>query len=365
MDKNYNEYIFKYINGNVSEEEAKELEQQDDFMKKVITISRNKKFYEKASDKVKGDGEFVLKIIDMFKDDHGFIAMVGELFYELNDYDSKRIFEVTVALTRVYKETQDDILFDFYNRSEGFYKSVLHSIRQELMEMEDPEERAMLGEGFGFVNVSYSDSELTREFIAERLTEDLLLNNPMYEFEELVHYINPLKDKIPDGYERRFIFEYLTSVDKELGNFLGLHPRLTDKYIPMLVEVKDNWDNYLEELNTYKLQQVQDEMERYIVEKNLSYDMMELYRGMIDLSKRRDKIYKYLPAEELNDKTYKRVDMSQLSLPEYGFVTHMIKYMDDAFEEDVPYDDMELVNNYYEKPIENVSSIKPYLKKRD
>ena len=26
MDKNYNEYIFKYINGNVSEEEAKELE---------------------------------------------------------------------------------------------------------------------------------------------------------------------------------------------------------------------------------------------------------------------------------------------------------------------------------------------------
>ena len=35
MDKNYNEYIFKYINGNVSEEEAKELENGVQLMKDI------------------------------------------------------------------------------------------------------------------------------------------------------------------------------------------------------------------------------------------------------------------------------------------------------------------------------------------
>ena len=106
-------------------------------------------------------------------------------------------------------------------------------------------------------------------------------------------------------------------------------------------------------------------MERYINENKLSYDMMDLYRGMIDLSKQRDKIYRCLPAEELNETDYRRVDTSKLSIPEYGFVKHMVQFMNEIFDMDVEYNDMESVDYYNGQPKGNVTSIKPYLKKRD
>lgn len=361
MEKSYSQYIFKYINGDLSDEDRKMLENDDEFMKKVITLSRNKKYYDKASDNVKSNGNFVLKLIDTFSYDHGFLAKVGKTFFKLNKRDSKGEVEVAIELTKIYNETQDEVLHEFYEQSEDYYKNILDKIRRELMAMEDPDEREALGEGFGFANASFCDSDIAREFVASRLTQDLLLDNPMYDFEELVHYYISSLKQIPDGLERRFIFDYLKGCDQELANFLGLHPSIVDKYIPMVIEVKQNWDNYLNELNAYKLQQVHDEMERYIVENNLSYDMMELYRGMIDLSVRKEKIYNYLPLEELGNADYRAVNISKMDIPEYKFVRHMVQYMDDLFERDAPYD-MILADDYYEEPKGNVASIKPFLK---
>ena len=359
----YDKFVFQYINGTLEPRDVHFLEQQDEFMKKVITLTRDKKYFDKLPDRVKRDGDFILELIDMFKDDHEFLAMMGEEVLSLKNYESREVMEITVTLSNLYEETQDEVLYDFYDRGECYFRSIEEDIRKEIMAETDYYERKNLGEGFILTDMSFHDSPITKEFVAKKTTEELLMNHPMYEFEELVHFYNTSKTCIIDGQERKFIFDYIKEEDKALADYLGIHPALTDKYIPMVKDVKENWDNYLQVINEDKLEQVNDEMERFIVENNLSYDMMDLYRGIIDLSVNRNKIYKYLPIEELNKKDYKKVDYSKMDIPTLRFVRHMTTYLNDVFDKDVPYDDMELVDENL-KEMDNVISIKPFIKNK-
>lgn len=355
----YDKYIFQYVNGMLEPRDVHFLEQQDDFMKRVISFTKDKKYYEKLPSGVKKDGKFAQELIDMFDYDHEFLTVIGQNFLDPKSVKSEDEIEVIVKLSDIYEETLDDVLHEFYSEGEDFYKGEENRIRRKIMAEQDYYERKRLGEGFELVEMT---SPKIREFIAKKMTEKMFLDHPSLEFEEIVHYYNTSKTCIIDGQERKFLFDYVKEEDKALADYLGLHPRLTDKYIPMLKEVKRNWDNYLEILNEDKLEQVKEEMNRFIEENNLFCDMIDLYRGIIDLSINRNKILKYLPVEELNKKDYKKVDYSTMDIPTLRFVKHMTTYLDEAFDKDVPYDDMvDIYNNSNEK--DNIISIKPFIKK--
>jgi hypothetical protein len=133
----------------------------------------------------------------------------------------------------------------------------------------------------------------------------------------------------------------------------------------MIKDAEDNWDNYLKNINLDKIDQVNEEMNRYIEENNLNPEVKELYRGIVDNTNNKGKIYKY---SDFKNEKYKKVDLSKISIPELRFVRHMTTYIDEVFDMDVPYYDMENVPEYRDDNVEQVDnkivSIKRYMKKK-
>ena len=318
MERSYNRYSFLYINGELSPEKVHFLESQDDFMKRIIRLTKNKEYYFRSSDRVKKDGDFALELIDIFKDDHEFLFCMGETYESLNDYNSANTMEVDISLSNLYEETNDEILFDFYSRAESFI----------------------------LTDMTFHFSPIIKEFIAKKMTESMLLDHPMYEFEELIHYTGINLTALHNR-EREFIFRYITKEDKALGDYLAIHPRLTDKYIPMIKDAEENWDNYLKVTNLDKIDQVKEEMDIFIKDNNIDEDSKELYRGIVDLTKAKNTIYKY---SDFKNEKYRKVDLSTISLPELRLVKHMVEYIDEVFDLDVPFVDMENVPEYSEDP---------------
>ena len=346
MERSYNRYSFLYINGELSPEKVHFLESQDDFMKRIIRLTKNKEYYFRSSDRVKKDGDFALELIDIFKDDHEFLFCMGETYESLNDYNSANTMEVDISLSNLYEETNDEILFDFYSRAESFYKSIMDDVLHEIMTTKEFGERKELGQGFILTDMTFHFSPIIKEFIAKKMTESMLLDHPMYEFEELIHYTGINLTALHNR-EREFIFRYITKEDKALGDYLAIHPRLTDKYIPMIKDAEENWDNYLKVTNLDKIDQVKEEMDIFIKDNNIDEDSKELYRGIVDLTKAKNTIYKY---SDFKNEKYRKVDLSTISLPELRLVKHMVEYIDEVFDLDVPFVDMENVPEYSEDP---------------
>ena len=364
MERDYKSFAFRYIHGELSPKDIHFLESQDEFMKKVIRLTKSKEFYERSSDRVKADNDFVLELIDIFKDDHEFLSYMGDTFEALNDRNGSNTIEVDIKLSNLYEETEDECLHDFYSRANCFYRSIMDDVLHEVMATKDYAARKELGQGFALIDQTFNYSPLIQEFVAKKMTENMLLDHPQFEFEELIHYtginITALHNR-----EREFVFRYITREDKTLGDYLVIHPRLTDKYVPMVKDALKNWDNYLKILNEDKIEQVHEEMERYIEENNMDESAMELYRGIVDQSNSRDKIYKYSNFEG-ND--YRKVNLSDISIPELRFVRHMVQYIDEVFDLDVPFVDMENVPEYRDDNVENkdnnIVSLRKYKKNR-
>ena len=83
------------------------------------------------------------------------------------------------------------------------------------------------------------------------------------------------------------------------------------------------------------------------------------------MSNKKDVVYKY---SNFKGNDYKKVDISKLSVQDLRFVRHMVQYIDEVFDMDVPYYDMENVPEYRDDNIEQVDnkivSIKKYMKKK-
>ncbi len=344
MDNCYKKYLFLYINDNLTPRDKYFLEHQDDFMKEVMRVTKDSKFYDNMSNSLKKDGDFILELIDLFEDDYEFLNRIGEECFKLNDYDSRSIMEICVKLSDICEKTQEDCLFDYYSRAEGYYQSIREDIRQEIMSEPNLKERKKIGEGFIYVDMTFHDSPVIKEFIAKKMVRDMLFDNPMYNFEELVHYNYNKLSSIKDN-EKQIIFNLIRDNDQTLSDYMEIHPSLLEESIEELKFVESNWNDYIDELNTSKIDQAITEMEKYIVDNNCSYNLMDYFKSIVMISNNSAKIMPYLE----KDLKEKKINHDVINLQEMKFIRHMKDYLDNLFEFDVPYEKEEIIEKNNEE----------------
>jgi len=260
-----------------------------------------------------------------------------------------------MLLDNIYEETEDEVLHPAFDYSEDFFINAKKKIDKEIEQIEDENERMEAGCGFDAIEHFYYDSEIVINWFAKRYTNEILLHQPSAEFDEIIHYFYDNKNQIEKLGDRKALFDVMAYFDENLASYLYLHPRILDPYMPMLRNVLDEWDDYLENLNTYKIEQIHQEMNRYLKENHLPKDYKRLFRGIIDLTEKRETIVKYLDDDS---KDYERINVSKLSVPELRFVYYMTDFIDDVFFIDNEWDYMEDISGYGEAPVEDSKVLK-------
>ena len=340
MANEYAKYLFLYMNGKLSARDVHFLEHNDNFMRLVMLTGKNCKYYDKCSKDIKKDGDFLKQLIELYKDNHEFIASLVEEFCENNKRDFRSIVELNILLSNIYEETEDEVLYPAYLNAEGYYQSMMQDINDEILNIKNQKEREDTGYGFIMVDMSFSGSDIVKRFTAKRMLEDIFLNHPSMEFDELMHYQYSDKRIIEKIGVRVYLNDILKGYDKALCDYVGVYPELMDGYVSLANDVLKNWDNYLTEINTMKIDQCYEEMNRFIEESGYDSSLLDLFYGIVLQSKNKEKIIKYL---DVDVKDIEKIDMNSLNFTERRFVDHMKNYMDEVFTHDTEWADMEFL----------------------
>ncbi len=162
MNSNY-KYIFSYLYGNIDEELKTKLEKDENFMRQVIKMKPNvKDYYYNCPESLKKDLFFIEDLIMANKDDHLYIKTIAEDYFEKMSDDSRGYYEISILLSNIYEETLDEELYDYYERSYEYFLGIMDAVDNEILSIEDLDEREEVGRGFIIIDMSFSESEIVR-----------------------------------------------------------------------------------------------------------------------------------------------------------------------------------------------------------
>lgn len=335
MKNNYEKEALLYINNNLDEKTIRYLENDDDFMKTAVKMSKSPELFEKCSDKLKNNADFIEDLVEVFKDNPKFLSEMVNTYIANNKDDQQSFRELNILLSDIYDETFADELEPFASDAYAFYMSTLDTIEHELNEL-DIDARLEAGEGFIFVDTSFHSSDIVKHYFAEKMIENIIEGKAIYSFEQLVHYSVSSLDYLHQIGERIFLMNLIGEYDVTLMDYVMHKQDLLDRYVDMMKEIEDNWEDYCKEVNTHNLDQTYSEMENYIQENGLSYGLVDLFDGIVNLSMNRGKICKYIDIDKNETIDFKKID-----IPSFKFVKHMREFIDAVFEYDIPYDNYE------------------------
>ena len=347
MINDYGKKLLLYINNQFDETKTRCLEQDDEFMKNAVIMSKSPEIFEKCSDKLKNNGDFIEELVEVFKDNPKFLSEMVSTYIANNKKEFQTIRELNILLSNIYEETFANELVKFSDDAFEFYMSSLDTINDEIAKV-DIEARDEIGEGFIFVDISFHSSDIVKHYFAEKMIADIIESKTIYNFEQLVHYSVSSLDYLKQVGEREFLMNFIGVYDSTLMDYVMHSQDLIDRYIDMIKEIEDNWDNYCKEVNIHNLDQTYSEMEDYIKENELSYGLVDLFDGIVNMSINKEKISKYIDIDPTAKIDYKKMD-----IPTFKFVKHMRDWLDSVFEYDVAYNNYE-ANKHFDVDSDNV-----------
>lgn len=244
MEKISNEIVNAYINGeNINGYSIDELENNAEFMIKVMEVTNDKSIYNHCSDELKVNEKFVKSVVVMFKDDIDFISNVADKYsYYLDNMDG---LDTNVTIRKAsFARLMVDLIG---NRDEAIiYRTILAFIysttraKIENAKRENKNNHENLGFDY-FKKIYGEDEELLNYFAASMVGE--ILDNSLGDFEDFLHKNYDEYDYIPDKYG--FLLDYLEKFDKCLVDYLNNHMEALDKGSEdYFNQIKNNWNKH-------------------------------------------------------------------------------------------------------------------------
>lgn len=241
--------VFDYVMGNdIDGYDIDDLENDYRFMIEVIKFTKDKNIYNLCSDKVKDNYEFVRFLVDFFKDDSGFVVLIVKDYLNKLPSDDIRARELLILVSNIISD-DEDIALDFGIRMSGFYQLEKFKISYTLNNSENISDCDEYGMGFVFILESYGSSKIITDYFAKRFIKEIFYDNKV-KFEELIHGQYKDVSAIEGVGINNFIIKYINSFDSYLANYVETNIMLIDDVKKDLVNVINNWDKYLDKLNS-------------------------------------------------------------------------------------------------------------------
>lgn len=261
LDKDILSLVNNYINGEDLEESlVEELENNPNFMLRVIFQTNDKKMYDFCSDSVKVNFNFVKSIINKFNQDEDFIIMVAEEFLSKVTNESEEI-QMILLVEKYLKTYQNKIKYGF--KRVGFFSEGLVRCNQIVNMINDSKVKQTLGMGFIYILESFGEHKNIVDMFAEQFLKEIFYKNKM-SIEILLHqYFNSI-DKIQAYGVSRFIVDYITLKDSYLASYVQINNCLLQNLLDEGYKALNNWDVYENNLNMVRIDKVYDFAEAYL-----------------------------------------------------------------------------------------------------
>lgn len=271
MKKEYNlDLIRDYVEGNdIEEYSIDELENDYKFMISVIKYTNDKNMYDLCSDSVKYNYEFVKFMINYFKDDMVFIDKVADNYIfghkDINIYDDSIIslnyIDIILDMVDFNKDNIEHFnkwyLFAklFYARCMGIATLV---VKEEKLERE-------FGKGFYVIEKEFGSNTRVLDFFAINLINDELFNNDSFDLEKEMHKRYDSFDDIEDQGLNNYMVNIISGFDKYLSGYVSSHLDNLDNLREVLMDVKDNWNKFLEDNERLRYEVIMERVHDYIM----------------------------------------------------------------------------------------------------
>ena len=295
--------VKKYVNGeDLGEFTIEQLENDKEFMMRVISYTNDIKMYFFCSDKVKQDYEFVKYLVLKFKDNSDFITLVADNYLDNTDTDWESK-ELSIIMERVLPRKLSE-KYQVLNEISYFTKK----LEIEIVEAKDLKLESMVGMGFWLIFDQYNGSDIILDYYANNMIGEIIRDNNI-NFEKMLHTQFKSADKIIEMGINSYIVKFIGYYDSMLSSYVSTHINIIKPIANRIKFIQDNWDKY-----SYV-----DESKRY----NKMLDMVHEYMSMSNSSMTENEVLYYVANELGITKKVKQYDGSkdieEKFKEEYGF----------------------------------------------
>ena len=236
--------IYDYINGEfIAEEVLNELENNRGFMREVIKLTSDKRMYDFCSDDLKKDYSFGKFLIFKFNDDISFIDRVATNILSANINDRDRN-ELCIIMSNLTKGKNSNCFLKYSLMVTAIYNATRVDIEIFKSKENDDRLRGKYGMGFLFMHNNLSGSDITLNYYATNLVNDLFRENNI-DLISLIHSRFSSFDKLENyGIKRYLIDDVIRLYDSSLADYLSIHTDLVKDLYDVVSSMKDTYDDY-------------------------------------------------------------------------------------------------------------------------
>lgn len=239
MQKYSDEIVKKYINGeDIEGYSFEELENDKEFMMKVIKISKDKNFYDSCSEKLLNDYEFIKYLILTFKDDLEFVSMVADNYLDTEPKDEDAL-ELQIIM---YNLTENDFhLHSMYSHKLARMTKVRDMVFN-LKYLDTLKIKSL----FLLVTNKYFDNKIIMDYYAEDILDALYEDN-YFKLKGLFLRKFKITDNLSKPELVEFIIEMVNTSDIGLAAYLRKNENLLEFYIDDIRSEQLKWQKELKE----------------------------------------------------------------------------------------------------------------------
>lgn len=239
MQKYSDEIVKKYINGeDIEGYSFEELENDKEFMMKVIKISKDKNFYDSCSEKLLNDYEFIKYLILTFKDDLEFVSMVADNYLDTEPKDEDAL-ELQIIM---YNLTEND----FHLHSMYSHKLARTTKVRDMVFNLKYLDTLKIKSLFLLVTNKYFDNKIIMDYYAEDILDALYEDN-YFKLKGLFLRKFKITDNLSKPELVEFIIEMVNTSDIGLAAYLRKNENLLEFYIDDIRSEQLKWQKELKE----------------------------------------------------------------------------------------------------------------------
>ena len=349
--KKYNEKLIEdYVLGNdIEDYDIVDLENDFDFMYDVLIYTKDTEMFNFCSDELKNNVRFLREVLDIFKDDKKIVLkLVNPYIQNLMKKNEKVLKEdeichneLLILASSILEGSEFDDAFYINYYAGEIYKQDIAKINEINKNFEKYGLTEDIGLGFIYILTKYNNSTIMNEFYAEGMINSLFYNDSNYTYEQLIHLSTCNKEAINGKAVNKFILDYIFMYDKNLGNYAAKNMIVLTKLRKSIKVVYENWDNYIENLNSRRALIVGQELEDFVTENKIKasyslYDMID--EIMFELGYSENRANDIETIQNILQKSDKTMSSNDIKLINY--ITELVKelYSRDVIDKNANFD---------------------------
>lgn len=238
MSKYSKKTIVDYVWGNdIEGYDIEELEDDCEFMIRVIDYTNDEKMYDMCSDRVKNTYEFVRFMVNKFKYDIDFVCKIADNYLNSSKNQFDRL-ELLITLSDLV-DKESEYFFKYKLSLEVAYS--LERIKIEGVRQSPEADRILdvVQMGFFIIIDDYNSSDIIMKYFAKKFMEEIMIN-----LEKRIHIEFDSFDELEKVGINNYLLNLLFINDSNLAAYVGCHLELLDGIKTDLDKIRRRWTFY-------------------------------------------------------------------------------------------------------------------------